>query len=122
MRVLLDTNFLIDILRFKIDLKCVSDLVLEPYKFFTLESVLKELELISKKKSVESGYAKIALQIIENEKIKIVKSDESVDKAILDLKDSDIIVATNDMRLRKLLKARRTKTIYIKSKKYLGIG
>jgi len=120
--ILLDTNFLIDVIRFKIDLDELDKLFLTPFELFTLDSVLRELEKISKTKSQESKYAKVALELLKIKKIKILKVKETADKAILSLANENIVVATNDMELRKKLKVLGTKTIYLKSKKQLDIS
>ena len=120
MEILLDTNFLIDIVRFKIDLGELYSLV-GRFELFTISSVIDELKRIAKTTSREGKCAKIALQLIEKRRVEILKIQGSVDKTILKLVDKETAVATNDMALRKLLKAKGTKTIYIKSKKHLGV-
>ena len=124
--IVLDTNFLIDIIRFKIDLDELDRLFLHPFELFTLDSAIRELEKISKTKSQESKYAKVALELLKIRKIKILKVRETPDKAILSLANGktneNIVVATNDIELRKKLKRLGTKTIYLKSKKQLDIS
>ena len=120
--IVLDTNFLIDLIRFKIDLDELDKLFLTPFELFTLDSVIKELEKISKTKSQESKYAKVALELLKIKKIKILKVRENPDKAILSLSNENIVVATNDIELRKKLKIKGIKTIYLKSKKHLDIS
>ncbi len=121
MRLILDTNFLIDIIRFKIDLDELDSLFLTPFELLTLDSVIKELEKISKTNSQESKYAKVALELVKIKKIKTLKVKETTDKAILNLANKETVVATNDIELRKKLKALGIKTIYLKSKKHLDI-
>jgi rRNA-processing protein FCF1 len=120
--IVLDTNFLIDVIRFKIDLDELDKLFLTPSELSTLDSVIRELEEISNTKSQESKYAKVALELLKIKKIKILKVRENPDKAILSLANKNIIVATNDIELRKKLKASGIKTIYLKSKKQLDIS
>jgi len=120
--IVLDTNFLIDVIRFKIDLDELDRLFLTPFELFTLDSVIRELEEISKTRSKESKYAKVALELLKIKKIKILKVKETADKAILSLANEDTVVATNDIKLRKKLKASGIKTIYLKSKKQLDIS
>jgi rRNA-processing protein FCF1 len=120
--IVLDTNFLIDVIRFKIDLDELDKLFLTPFELFTLDSVIRELEKISNTKSQESKYAKVALELSKIKKIKILKVRENPDKAILSLANKNIVVATNDIELRKKLKRLGIKTIYLKSKKQLDIS
>lgn len=114
-KIYFDTNFLIDVVRFRIDLKEIANLVLEPYKLYTFDNVVNELE------KIKSKHSKVALEIIKN-RIVVVKSDKkNVDKAFLVLTDKNTIVATNDSKLRKQLKTKGIRTIFIKSRKQLDI-
>lgn len=121
MRILIDTNFFIDLLKFRVGLDEISTLILGKYDLFTLDAVVDELNKIANKKTRDSQYAKLALEIIKDKKITILKSEEEADKAILKFADKNTLVATNDRELRKMLKRKGTKTIYIKSRKHLGI-
>jgi hypothetical protein len=118
----LDTNFLIDIIRFKVDLKEIDFLIGERYEFFILSSVLKELEKLSKRKSEYSKFAKIALKLIEQKNFKIIKTEEkSTDESLVKFADKNTIIATNDIELRKRLKRLRIQTIYLRARKHLDI-
>ena len=120
-KILFDTNFLIDLARFKIDIDEVKT-VAGPCKFSILESVLKELKRIAGKKTRSARSAKVALRLIELNNFKIIKSREkNTDKAILKLANKETIVATNDSKLRKALKNKGIKTIYLRKKKKLAI-
>ncbi|MEM7824982.1 MAG: PIN domain-containing protein [Candidatus Aenigmatarchaeota archaeon] len=123
MKILLDTNFFLDVIKFRIELDEISDILTEPYQLVTLNSVVKELEKISKSKSTAGLHAKTALRLIETKNIAILTSREkNTDKAILQIANKDIIVATNDSKLRKELKRRKSKTIYLRARKYVAIG
>lgn len=119
MQIVLDTNFLIDMVRFKTDLDEISTLILGQYELVTLDAVVNELKEIAKTRSRESSYAKVALELIKNKQIKILRTGGKTDEAMLSLDKA--VVATNDRKLRKMLKTKGAKTIYIKSRKHLGI-
>lgn len=119
MKVLLDTNFLIDAVRFKINLEDIADLI-GAHELLTLSSVEKELTRISKKTSQAGMHAKASLKLINECNIKILKSEERPDNYMLKL-DENVIAATNDIELRKRLKALGRKTIYLKAKKHLAM-
>ena len=121
MRVLLDTNFLIDAVRFKVGLGNVHDLV-GSSELVTLNSVENELTIISEKTSRAGVYAKVALKLIKESNIKILRSEGRADNAMAKLAGDKTIIATNDIELRKRLKALGRKAIYLKSKKHLAIG
>ena len=108
-KVILDTNFLLSCLNFKIDFISEIERILNPGSSLNIfEGTLKELE--GKK------LGKLALEIIKSKKMNIIKSKNSyVDEDILNLK-GDYIIATNDKELIKKLKL---PIIRIKQKKYL---
>lgn len=121
-KIIFDTNFLIDLARFRIDIDEAKALV-GPCQFLTIEPVLKELKRIASKKTRSSRSAKVALKLIDLKKIKIIKTEEkNTDQAILKLANKETVVATNDKNLRKALKKKRVKTIYLRKKKHLAIN
>jgi len=122
-KIVLDTSFLVDIVKFKIDLKEIDEVISQPYKLLTTDSVIKELEKLSAKKGKESKNAKIALKLIKSKRVEILKSKvKTTDKAIIKLCDKKMIVATDDRELRKKLKNLGIKTIYLRAKKKIGIS
>jgi len=122
MKIVLDTNFLIDLVRFKVDLTEIESFVHEPYALATSGKVVAELKSLSKGNSKTSAYAKLALKLIDELHIQVIKSKQaSADKEIIELA-KESITATNDKELRKKLKSFGKKTIYLKSKKHLAIG
>ena len=114
MKVLLDTNFLIDLLKFKVSME-----ELRGHELYTISPVVEELKTLASRKSKESKYAKLALELLK--KIKIIECEGDADTNLLRLAD-DFVVATNDRALRKKLKERKTKTIYLRGKKHLEVG
>ena len=122
-KIFLDTNFLIDFIRFKPDLKEIDDLVNDSYKLVVLDVVMKELKKISESKTKESNYAKIALEFVKSKQIEILETtEEHADESILALSDENTIVATDDAELREKLKSLGIKTIYLRAKKHLAMS
>jgi rRNA-processing protein FCF1 len=122
MRVILDANFLMDLIRFKIPLEEVYELVGYEAKLFTLTSVLSELEKIARKKGRDAKYAKVSLKLIELKKIEVLNLNKKTDEALLSLADEKTIIATNDKNLRKKLREKGFKTIYVRAKKRLCLS
>ncbi len=116
----MDTNFLIDLFRFRIDVSEIHDLFLEPIELCILNTSLDELKSLSKK-AKHGKYAKLALRFIEDNHLKILNSSSHGDKAILESIGKGTIIATNDKKLREQLKKRDVKTIYLRSRKHLAI-
>ena len=124
-KIILDTNFLVDIVRFKVDLDSVGELVLGKYKLIMPEAVEKEL------KKMKTKHAKSALKISKLKKLKTVSDPRAVkgaDNIIVAIaeelfnKKSKVAVATNDAKLRKRLKGLGAKTIYLRARKHLEIS
>ena len=70
-RLILDTNFLIDLAKFKIGLEEILDFLEEPVEFFVLSSSIEELKKIARNKGKSGNMAKLALKIIKLKKIQI---------------------------------------------------
>ena len=121
MKLLIDTNFLIDLCRFRIDLSEIYDLISEPLELCVLNRSLDELENLSKK-SKHGKFAKLSLGLIKRSKIAVMETTTNVDDAILKLADKGFIVATNDKKLRQQLSQKGIKTIYVRARKHLAIG
>ena len=122
MRIILDTNFLIDLSRYKIDLENIN-MFTGKKEIITLDLVVKELNTIAISRKRDSKYAKLGLKLINLHKIKILPSSEkNVDKALINLGNKNTIIATNDAELRKKLRSIGVKTIYLRAKKRLELG
>lgn len=122
-KIFLDTNFLIDVVRFKINLEEIEEIdsLLGSYKLVVPTAVLDELEKISKTKKSERNFALLALKLVE--KFSVEKSTKkNADSDLIAKADENSLVATNDSKLRKILKSKGIKTIYLRSRKHLEIG
>jgi len=121
-KIILDTNFLIDLGRFGISIDEIDRVMTENYEMQIVSSSVEELKKIAAKTIDESKFAKYALMIIDLRKVKILESPETADRAILSFADKDTIVATNDIELRRKLKEKGSRCIYVRAKKKLEIG
>ncbi len=121
-KVLLDTNFLLDLLRFKVDLSIFQDFE-ERTEIFISSEVLRELKSITNRKTKEGRLALIALKLIENKQIKVVQSlKREVDQDLIALaKKEGFIVATNDKDLKKKLKKENVRIICLRNKKKIEV-
>ena len=120
-KVLLDSNFLISCLKFKVDLEKIEELLNEKVKFLIPKPALNEVKSLAGSKKRDSKFAKVALHFINSKKIEVLEVEGSADDAILKLAEKDLIVATNDLSLRKKLKVGGIKTIYLRGRKKLGV-
>ena len=79
-RIILDTNFLIDLVRFRVEIEDIDKLVTRPYRFVTLNGVEKEL------RGINSKHSKVALKLLELGGVRILKrKGEDVDNSIMEL-------------------------------------
>ena len=116
MQVILDTDFLLNSLKFKIDIFSEFNRILDAK--FTVSILDKTLDELKGKK-----LEKLALAFIKEKDINIIKTDKlkKVDNLILDMTDKDTIVATQDKGLKRELRARNIKIITIRQKTHLMI-
>ncbi len=126
-RVLLDTNFVLSMFeRPRIPFEEeISRVLNDTYTLIVTEQVLKELEGIAsskgtvmKKKKFKAGleYVKTRCEIVRVENVR--KADDSLIYAAEKLKG---IVATNDKELRKKLKKKNLRTIFIREGDHLEL-
>lgn len=125
-KIILDTNFLLIPGQFKIDIfteiRCLVDF---QYRFFIIDKTIDELNKIIEDKNTkvkDREYAKIGLELIKLNKIGKIKSDKKyVDDAIVEKADKDSVVATSDKELKKRLKKKGVKIIFLKKKQVLAL-
>ena len=109
MKIILDTDFILTALKYKIDIiSQIKNLNLN-YKIYIIDQTLNEL----KNKPLE----KLAKQFIKKINIIKTKRNKIVDDLILEQKN--IIVATQDKALKEKLKKHKIPIITIRQKKYL---
>ena len=111
MRFLLDTNFIIEVVKKSVDMSGFMEFGLP--EFYILEGSIKELERLAQNKGKKGVYAKVAIELIEWNKFNILKSEEkSVDTDLS--KRNGFVVCTQDRELRKRLTIKGFRTIYLR--------
>lgn len=115
-KIYIDTSFLLDILKFKINLDAELTRICDfNYELVSFDLLLKELE--------NKPLGKLALKLIELKNITLLKTpinSKTLDEAFLTLTGNPVI-ATNDSELKNLLKSKHIKTLTIRQKMYLII-
>jgi len=112
MKLLLDTNFLLIPGQFKVDVFTELQQFGKP-ELFTLNLVIKELE------SLGSRHSRLALQLVEKQKITILNARGETDDAIVRVSQTGYTVCTQDRVLAKRLHARHTPVITLRQKRTL---
>ncbi len=123
-KVVLDTNILIAISQFKLDvLRALDRQIEEKYELFVIDKTIEELEkLINKARLSEKKAAKLALSIIRAKNIPIIKTEGkgTADDELIKLKG--YAIATQDKELKEKLKTQGTEVLTIKQKKNIVKG
>ncbi|MEM5805109.1 MAG: PIN domain-containing protein [Candidatus Aenigmatarchaeota archaeon] len=123
LKIIFDTNFLIDLFRFKILLDEIEEIFNEKVEFFTLNKVLEELKRMSQSKGKKGNYAKLALILLKEKNVKILDMrNKNTDDALINFAKKNYVIATNDKELRKKLKELNFKIIYLRGKKKIMMG
>ncbi len=121
--VFVDTNFWLIIYLQKIDIFSELERLLpEKFKLVISAGVERELKKIQKSSRGKEGTAaKIALELIGERKVEVIKDKEGVDNFILKLahQEKELVVCTNDKELRKNLRGRGVKVIVMRGKNRL---
>lgn len=116
--ILLDTNFIVSALKNKINLDFELDRVItEKYQKKIIDKTIDEL------KKLNTEHSKLSIKILEKQKIKKIKSTTTnVDNEIVKNSDKNTIVATLDNELKKRLKEKGIKVLFIRQKKYFSLS
>jgi len=122
LKILVDTNFLLDVLRYKLDFSIFQELE-ESVELFISSETLGEIKSMANRKTKDGRLAIVALKLIESQKIKIVQSlKKEVDEDLLELaKKEGFIVATNDKDLKEKLKKENVRIICLRNKKKIEV-
>ena len=120
-KVIIDTNFLMIPFQFNIDIVSeIKNLVLNNYEIIILKKSIDELnKIMINSKGKTKLYAKMAISLAKKLKIIDSKSKKYVDDIIVDLTDENVIVCTQDKKLKERVKEKKGKVIGMKQKLHL---
>ncbi len=118
--VILDTNFLLIPHQYKIDILAkLEHLFEESYELVVSSAIIGELNGLIKSRRKDGIAARVALIGIKKKNIRIIETNETnTDKWIIDYCTAhpDIIVCTNDIELKRILKKMRTRIITMRTR------
>jgi hypothetical protein len=121
--VILDTNFLVDCLAWKVDFFTELDRVLPfAYELKVVDKTLDEIDrIIATAKDDSKIGAKLAKQVIAKRRIGVILTDKKgyTDTIILKLADESTVVATQDQGFKRRLKAKGVPVVIIRQQKFL---
>ena len=117
--VLLDTNFVLDLYKFRIHLDEIDTILDEAYELRVPENVLSELEELTLKGKDEEA-RKTMLKVLRT--YPVLPLQGAVDASLIEYaREHDCIICTNDRALRKNLRKIGKKAIFVRSKSHLEI-
>lgn len=114
-KILLDANFLILPQAQKIDIFSeIARIFPEQHLLVTLSGIISELEDIrDRSRGRDSVAAAVGLKLAEHNNVQTINSTGNVDEAIVDyaITGDDVIVATNDKQIKKILRTKNISTL-----------
>jgi hypothetical protein len=125
LRVVLDTNFVLIPIQFKVDIfNEIKRLLDEPYELCVYQGTIDELTDLAKGNGKTAVTAKTAITLIKQKNLKSLPNsinEKYVDNLILEGVTNKDIVCTQDQALKRLLRIKHKgiRLIALKSKKYL---
>lgn len=121
--VLLDTNFLIDCAKYKIDIhKELTRILDSNFDVCVLDRTMDELDVVIAKGKKEGLAAKLAKTILMTKQFVVLPTAGGHTDTLLYRKaDDDNIVATGDRALKARLKKKKQNVITIRAKKKLAL-
>ena len=120
-KVLLDTNFLLTMVRHKIHgFEEIKGKL--PAEFYTLSRVIHEFKSLGNSDKKIKNEVAIVEAVLKSNKVKIIDSTkEDTDSELVELSKQGYVIATNDKLLRRRVKQAGGKTIYIRSLTYIDV-
>ena len=124
MKIILDTNILLYAAKQKVDLVTIlKERFGQNITLIVPDLVREELSKLSTsaKKGADKRAAKLAIQIVNFSKLKDMKITKPVDNGVIELaKKEKALVSTNDAKLRKILKKKGIRVLYLRQSKLIG--
>ena len=123
-KIILDTNFLMIPLQFKVDIFSELERICNfNYKLCIFgQSVDELINIVEKQKGKSRNAAQFALKLIRLKNIGVLKAEgRSVDSIILKNSGKDTVIATQDRLLKKKLLEKGVSVIILRQKKYLQL-
>lgn len=120
-KVAFDTNMLLNIARFNIDVFEETGKLLGKAEFVVPRQVIQELDKLSHNGPKTRKEANVAKILIEKRHVKIVENDEKGADEALRKMAPETIIATNDKELKNSVKKLNGKVLYLRQKKKLEI-
>ncbi len=121
-KVAFDTNMLLGIAQFKVDIFAETKRILGAFQCIIPEQVDYELEMLGKKPGHRAEVA-VARELMAKNGCKTVKMKAlNADDALKKLSEEKTIIATNDKELKKRVKELNGQVLFLRQKKFLELS
>lgn len=121
--ILLDTNFLVECARNKIDIQAELTRILDfSFEVAILDRTMDELDDIIERGKKEGLAAKLARTILMTKRVTVIPTEGGhTDKLLVKMADENHIVATMDKALKQHLRKKKQDVIIMRGKNKLGM-
>lgn len=121
--ILLDTNFLVECAKNKIDIQAELTRILDfSFEVAILDRTMEEIDEIISRGKKEGQAAKLARTILMTKRVTILPTiGGHTDNLLLDKADENNIIATMDKALKQRLKRKKQDVIIMRGKKKLAV-
>ncbi|MAG17992.1 MAG: DNA-binding protein [Candidatus Diapherotrites archaeon] len=121
-QVAFDTNMLLNIARFNVDVFQETKKMLGNVEFMIPKQVMQELDKLAEHGQSLRKEVNVAKMAIENNNVKIIEvkgmdADEALEKMA-----SEVIIATNDKELKDSVREMNGRVLYLRQKKFLEMA
>ena len=118
--IALDTNMLLSIEQFKVDVFRQAKDLEGKVKFIVPMQVASELKQLAKESKTLAKRVNIAQQLMKKHEVKRKRVEAAnADQALIILAQDGVIIATNDRELRKKIKAKKGSIMFLRKKKLI---
>jgi rRNA-processing protein FCF1 len=122
-KVILDSNAILMLFEFSIDLRSELTRLLGKYEVIIPEPIIDELTFLSENgKGKQKMLSKASLKLIKEYKIVKIEAKNPDESVYLLAKKTNGVVVTNDVDLRKKLKKEKIPVIFLRAKKRLELN
>ena len=121
--ILIDTNFLVECAKRKIDIQAELTRILDfGFEVAILDRTMEELDEVIARGKKEGQAAKLAKTILMTKRVTIIPTEGGhTDTLLLEKADENYIVATQDAALKRKLKQKKQSVIVIRGAKKLAV-
>jgi len=121
--ILIDTNFLVECAKNRIDIHSELTRILDTsFEVAILDRTLEELDVIISRGKKEGQYARLVKTILMTKKVTVIPTEGGhTDTLLLEKADENNIVATMDKELKRKLKKKGQTVVIIRGEKRLEV-